>query len=168
MSKHTGGSACSWCIRPAHIKQGRIMLCQMHYRISSMRSNAKRHGKAVPSREQIEAMIPSPFECSSCNREMTWVGKFGASQKATLQHDRSGSMRIICLGCNTRHAHHPGDTFYDIPDGKKLCPDCSRVLPISSFCKDKSRPIGVKSYCRECSSVRNKIWRNGDANSVAV
>ena len=167
-TRKDGGSAfpdsCAWCQDAPHIKQGRIFLCAKHYRISSMRSRAKRDGKTVPTLAEVEAIIPSPFVCIGCDGVMSWVGG-PASKKATLQHDRSGRLRIICLGCNTRHAAHPGDTFYDIPAGHKFCPDCSEVLPLSNFARDRSRPIGRKSYCRPCASFRFKKWSSTNAVS---
>lgn len=150
--------ACAWCERPSHIKQGHILLCAMHYRIANMRTRAKRDGKLVPARVAIEALAPSPFECCCCQRPLTWLRENGASQQATLQHDRDGGLRIICLACNTRHAQHPGDTFYAIPGGHKRCPDCEQVLPLASFVIDRSRPVGRKSYCRPCSAARFKQW----------
>lgn len=154
---------CAWCERPSHIRQGRILLCAVHYRISSMRSRAKRDGKVAPDRREIEALIPSPFVCECCGREMTWLRMKGASRQATLQHDRDGALRIICLACNTRHAQHPGDSFYHIPEGHKRCPDCEQVLPLASFAIDRSRPIGRKSYCRSCAAVRFKRWEARNA-----
>lgn len=150
---------CAWCAEPPHIRQGNTLLCQMHYRISSMRSRAKRDNKVAPTRAEIEALVPSPFVCAPCGREMTWLRTGGASAQATLQHDRSGSLRILCLGCNTRHAAHAGDSFYDIPADMKFCADCSQTKPRAEFCADRSRPIGLKAYCRPCSSSRNKKWR---------
>jgi len=135
------------------------MLCARHYRISSMRSRAKQDGKAAPTREAIENLAPSPFVCVGCDREMTWLRENGASRQATLQHDRSGNLRIICLACNTRHARHPGDTFYNMPAVHKLCSKCERVLPHDSFSTDRSRPIGLKSSCRECSRKAHTNWR---------
>lgn len=160
-----GGAAasCAWCERPRHIKQGRIWLCEVHYRISSMRTRAKRDGKSVPSKEGIEALIPSPFVCAGCDRSMVWLRQHGASQQATLQHDRSGALRIICLACNTRHAQHPGDSYYEIPTDHKRCPDCEKVLPRSAFAMDRSRPIGLKAYCRPCSAARFKHWSGSHA-----
>lgn len=149
---------CAWCDDDAHIRQGRIMLCAVHYRISSMRARAKRDGKSVPSRDEIESLISYPFVCIGCEREMVWLRRDGASNQATLQHDRSGAIRILCLGCNTRHSNTPDDIFYDIPKESKHCPDCSKILPIEDFAVDKSRPVGRKSYCRSCSSDRFKKW----------
>ena len=149
---------CAWCERPSHIRQGRIRLCAMHYRISNMRSRARRDGKAVPTRQEIEALVPAPFVCVGCERPMSWLRANGASQQATLQHDRDGTLRLICLACNTRHAKHPDDSFYSIPKGHKRCPDCSQVLPLNSFAVDRSRPLGRVSYCRPCAAKRFKQW----------
>lgn len=150
---------CKWCDAPAHIKQGRIMLCAKHYRMSTMRSKAKSDGKYRPLYAELEALIPDPFECEGCGREMTWLRESGASVQVTLQHDRSGEIRLLCLGCNRRHAVHPGDSFYDIPDGHKWCAMCNQVLPHSEFARDRSRPIGLKGYCRQCSAKRHAKWR---------
>lgn len=157
--KDGGPAACAWCDRAAYIRQGRIMLCLVHYRISSMRSRATRDGKFVPTRQAIEALIPTPFDCIGCRRAMDWSRAAGASSQATLQHDRSGAMRIICLACNTRHAQHPGDTFYDVPDGHKRCAKCDRTLPHGSFSRDKSRPLGLRSSCRDCNHTAHTKWR---------
>lgn len=156
-------AACAWCDKPSHIQQGRILLCAMHYRISTMRSGAKRNGKLKPTRDQLEALVPFPFVCGCCDRQMTWLREGGASAQATLQHDRDGGLRIICLACNTRHAQHPGDSYYDVGKNHKRCPDCEAVLPLSAFAIDRSRPIGRKSYCRPCSAVRFKKWETSHA-----
>jgi hypothetical protein len=166
MDRNDGGPAsCAWCERPSHIKQGRILLCAMHYRIGSMRSRAKRDGKVTPSREELELIVPSPLVCIGCGKDMTWLRGPLTSRQATLQHDRDGGLRIICLGCNTKHSVHPGDSFYVIPCGHKRCPDCEKVMPVGEFSVDRSRPVGRKSYCRACSAIRHKNWRESHANS---
>lgn len=157
--KDGGPALCAWCDQPSHIRQGRILLCVKHYRFSGMRSRAKRDGKTVPTRDQLEAIIPEPFNCPACRRPMQWLRTLGASSQVTLQHDRSGELKLICLACNTRHAQHPGDSFYDIPEGKKRCPNCDQVLPLAGFAVDRSRPMGRKSFCRACSSVVHTLWR---------
>lgn len=150
-------------IRPSHIRQGRIMLCVVHYRMSSMRSRATRDGKSVPTISEIEALVPSPFRCEPCGRDMTWLREQGASIQVSLQHDRSGEVRLICLGCNTRHGAHPGDSFYRMPKGHKQCRSCKQVLPFSSFVVDRSRPIGLKGNCRTCCSTQWQRWNAGVA-----
>lgn len=164
-----GGPAfnCAWCDRPRHIRQGRIWLCEIHYRISSMRSRAKRDGKYVPTRHEIEALA-TDMTCCGCGKQMHWLRSFGASLQVTLQHDRSGAIRLLCLGCNTRHSVHPGDEFYVVLSGQKRCPDCGQTLPASSFARDMSRPIGLKTYCRDCSSIRHKNWRASHAYQITV
>jgi len=152
-------SPCAWCENPSHIKQGRIMLCATHYRIGSMRSRAKRDGKYVPSRAEIEKLIVEPFVCEGCGRGMNWLREQGASTQVTLQHDRSGNLRLICLGCNTRHAHHPGDLYWSLGPGQKYCGKCDRVLPETDFVKDVSRPRGLKGWCRSCSSTSVTGWQ---------
>lgn len=160
----SGAEQCAWCDEPAHIRQGRIQLCAKHYRFSSMRSRAKRDGKYVPTLGEMEALA-ADMCCDGCGRTMTWLRIGGASAQATLQHDRSGRLRLLCLACNTRHAQHPGDSFYDIPDGMKRCPDCEQVLPLALFSVDRSRPLGRKSYCRACASVRHKKWSANHAHA---
>jgi hypothetical protein len=129
----------------------------MHYRISSMRSRAKRDGKTVPTRSEIEGMAAT-MVCIGCSRRMNWLRSEGASTQATLQHDRDGGVRLLCLACNTRHAQHPGDTFYGVASNEKWCPDCDQILPKGSFAKDRSRPVGLKSYCRPCAAARYRSW----------
>ena len=155
-----GGPACAWCSEPKHIKQGRIWLCKIHYRFQSMRVRAKRDDKAVPSYEMLYSMASSSMICPGCNRTMNWLAKEGRSTVVTLQHDRNGTMRFLCLSCNTRHAFMPGDSFYHAPKDKKFCPDCREWLDFDSFATDKSgRWMDRKTYCRRCSNVRHKNWR---------
>lgn len=149
---------CAWCDEPKHVKQGRISLCAMHYRISSMRACARRNGKLVPTRQEIEWFALN-MSCFGCGKEMHWLAVDGRKDQATLQHDRDGTIRLLCLSCNVRHSHNPDDSFYELPKNHKHCPDCEKVLPYSSFCKDKSRPVGLKSYCRGCAKNRHKQWR---------
>ena len=156
---------CAWCDRLAHIRQGRLMLCATHYRISSMRSRARRDGKHTPNRREIEALITEPLTCSGCQRQMNWLRVDGASTQVTLQHDRGGSIRLLCLGCNTRHAAHPDDSFYSIPAGSKWCPGCRKTLLRDAFSRDRSRPIGLKSRCRQCVTAQYKKWNAIHANS---
>jgi len=165
MSKPDNPFACAWCDEAAHIRQGRVMLCATHYRISSMRARAARDGKMVPTRDEIASLAAQSMTCVGCKRPMNWLRSSGTSTQVTLQHDRDGTIRLLCLACNTRHAQHPGDSFYTIPAAKKWCPDCGDVLPKADFCRDLSRPLGLKSYCRKCSAARHHKWRIKHANA---
>jgi hypothetical protein len=153
------------CVDMASARLGNARYCDRHYRFASMRASAKRDGKSVPSWDELESLTPNGLLCL-CGRTMNWRAKDGASTVITLQHDRDGKHRLICLACNTRHAQHPGDSFYQLPAGHKRCQDCSRVLPVEAFSLDRSRPIGRKSYCRECANVRHEKWSNTNREHV--
>jgi RNase P subunit RPR2 len=153
-----GGQLCA-CGEPSHKRQGNRHLCAMHYRIANMRARAKRDGKVVPATSRVEALA-SDMACSGCRRVMHWLREDGASLQATLQHDRDGTIRVLCLGCNTRHAQHPGDSFYSLKPEEKFCAKCCRFLPAHDFTRDRSRPIGLKSSCRACSAKLHKEWRS--------
>lgn len=147
---------CMWCDQPAARRQGRIWLCAKHYRFQQMRTRAKRDGKVVPSYSELEAMSTV---CLGCAGQTHWLVSDGPRpRQATLQHDRSGRMLLLCLACNTRHTAHPGDEFYDVPSDHKRCGACKTVKPFSSFVTDRSRPIGLKSSCRECSCEHHREW----------
>jgi hypothetical protein len=124
-----------------------------------MRNRAQNMGKTVPSKEAllalIDKLISQGMKCIGCDRVMRWLGNKGESSLVTLQHDRNGDFRLICLGCNTRHAYHPGDTFYDVKPGEKICNGCGKVKGVSEFNKDLTRPGGLRSCCRDCQKIRN-------------
>lgn len=160
-----GPDVCSRCGEGALLRQGNQLLCPKHYRFGQMRQRARRDGKVVPTWAELETMFAALVDmaCPLCSRKMNWRRAAGESTCATLQHYRDGTLDIICLACNTRHAQHPGDTYRELPPDAKHCPDCSRVLPRSSFATDRSRPIGLKSYCRGCSAARHAKWRSRHA-----
>ncbi len=160
-----GGPAfpCKWCSRVSVRKQGRIWLCAQHYRLQQMRVNAKRHKKEVPSYEVLEHLahwLGNPPICPICHRFMNWLAVDGAASVVTLQHDRSGDIRLMCLACNTKHAAMPNDTFYSLPSGHRRCPRCEQTKPFAAFSLDRSRVFPHrKTYCKECASVYHKEWR---------
>ena len=73
MSKPDNPFACAWCDEAAHIRQGRVMLCATHYRISSMRARAARDGKMVPTRDEIASLAAQSMTCVGCKRPMNWL-----------------------------------------------------------------------------------------------
>lgn len=89
----------------------------MHRRFNQMRGSAKSSGKYVPEISELRALAKRLFkmECPCCLQAMTWRRVKGISNVITLQHDRSGSIRLICFRCNVRHGSLPGDSFYDLP-----------------------------------------------------
>ena len=159
MSKPDGGPAtCKWCAEPSFRKQGRIWLCVKHYRFQVMRTTAQRRGVSVPSYETMDDILPEDMACPGCARTMVWTQAEDRSRVLSLQHDRSGRILFLCRSCNTRHAHHDGDSFYDVPGGHKRCPGCNKALPYSDFTKDSRKFLGLKTYCRECSNERHREW----------
>ena len=121
---------CIWCEIEAFRKQGHIWLCKKHYRFQQMRVSAKHNGKPVPSYEWLEDTWNAlQGKCPICQREINWLSSDGTSTVITLQHDRCGNLRLLCLSCNTRHASFCGDSFYSADPTKRVCPRCRKELP---------------------------------------
>jgi len=152
---------CSRCECDATIKQGNQHLCDTHYRFGQMRASAKRNGKLVPTHEQLEAIVSGGMNCPDCGVQMNWRSKDGKSTVASLQHYRSGSIGIVCLSCNTRHAAMDGDRYCDISKDHKRCPSCLKTKPESAFSTDNGRTgkLKRKSICKQCSDAKVNQWR---------
>lgn len=137
------------------------MLCDMHYRFGQMRANAKRHGKTIPTREQLSQMSGASLICPDCNVRMNWRAKDGQNTVASLQHYRDGSMNIVCRSCNTRHAFMPEDSYREMPKDYKLCPTCKTIKPLFEFTKDNYQAGHVKRKrkCRSCSDKLVNQWK---------
>lgn len=152
---------CSVCGLDSTIKQGNQMLCDMHYRFGQMRSNAKRHGKVVPSREQLSQMSGVSLICPDCGVQMNWRAKDGQNTVASLQHYRDGTMNIVCRSCNTRHAFMSEDSYRDMPKDHKLCHVCKEIKPLAEFTKDsyQSGQAKRKRKCRSCSDKLVNEWK---------
>lgn len=158
---------CGRCQDPSIRKQGHQWLCAKHYRFGQMKACAKRHGKAVPTHEQLDNLLSyaNGLICKDCDREMNWLSVDGPSTVVSLQHYRSGSMALVCRACNTRHARMEADTFCDLPRGEKRCPGCGDIKPLAEFGRDNSgRWDNRRTYCRRCANERHKEWvgRNRD------
>lgn len=160
-------AVCKWCVEPGYKIQGSILLCAKHYRMQTMRTRAKRDGKVVPSYELLERLSVN-MVCVKCKRTMTWLRTLGVSQQASLQHDHSGEIKIICLGCNSSHRHNPNDSFYSIPDDHKFCKHCKLVLPLNRFHKDSHNSTGVTSHCRKCNTIKHGEWSRKNADHIRV
>ena len=119
---------------------------------------AKADGKAVPALAWLEANVPEGMVCPCCHRTMNWLRKDGGSTCITLQHDRDGTMRLICFGCNSRHSHMPGDSFYQLPSGTKKCHYCGEIKPDAEFY--------ASTLCVVCRPLRMKAWRDANPEKV--
>jgi hypothetical protein len=152
---------CSWCSVTSVMKQGRIFLCEKHYRFQQMRSSAKRKEKLVPSYLELENLLSflQEMKCPTCKRVMNWRSYQGETTVITLQHDRGGRVRFLCRSCNTRHAVLPGDSFYSASKRKKLCQMCGLTKAKKEFYADRSRTSKLKSQCKVCSDSLVIAWR---------
>lgn len=137
-----------------------------------MRIEAKREGKSVPSTRDIEQLASGGMFCYACGDEMFWhisMSPCGRKKVASLQHDRSGTVRLLCVGCNSRHQHMPGDSFYSLEPGYKWCRRCKRVLLLSKFSvygSDSRHSGQVYSYCKSCNRERSKKYRKNHLEKV--
>ena len=128
-------------------------------RMLQMRWAAKYNGKTVPSIAELEAMIPKDIVCPECKRKMNWFRKEGHSTVITLQHDRDGKHRILCQGCNVRHAFMRRDDFYKFPKDKKRCYVCGTVKPLTEFWTDNStRWMNKFGKCKPCGNKKHQEW----------
>jgi len=151
---------CAKCEEPSVIQQGHQKLCERHYRFASMRSGAKKANKYVPSHEELEVLFDPEMICPDCKVKMNWRAKDGRSTVATLQHYRDGTLGIVCLSCNTRHAFMPEDTYREMPKDHKYCPKCKSIKHENDFYLDAHRQgvLKRKSYCNKCSDESYKKW----------
>lgn len=160
---------CSVCGEAIAVKQANRPRCEKHHRFGKMRSTARRDNKAVPTMDELESMSGSSLVCPDCGVKMNWLARDGKSTVASLQHYRNGTMEIVCLSCNTRHASMVGDSYKSMPKDHKKCPCCEQIKPLVEFTLDSSRsgPAKRKSKCRKCSDDSVNQWRkeNRDKNN---
>ncbi len=166
----TPSKTCAQCDEPATKRRNQTHLCVVHYRIQQMRQDSQVDSKPIPTRESLESLVGQIVEsgmvCVFCDRVMNWLKKDGIKTIVTLQHDRNGGFRLICLSCNTRHQHFPGDSFYATPKGHKLCTRCKQVKPFEEFYPHVGNGVNARrSRCRVCdlAVARDDRLANGDA-----
>jgi hypothetical protein len=157
----TNNGACK-CGKPGFRFRGERWLCVQHNRMEMMITTSKERGLRVPTKQELEAMFfeveSNGMKCPHCGIKMNWSRSDGMMSVLSLQHDRSGDLRLICMGCNVRHAAVPGDRFFDIPLDHKHCPQCKTVKLIeSNFYRLSSG--NLSSWCRACRKRINKqMW----------
>lgn len=149
----TGLKKCPLCEQDAVRKVGRGLACLLHYRIKHMRYTARQAGKSVPTIKELESLFASldGMKCPHCRGQMRLHSGGGPAtgDVVSLQHDRSGAVRLLCLSCNAKHALYEGDSFYGLPvnPDAKACTRCREIKPIGSFRLQRKR---VRSLCRQC------------------
>jgi hypothetical protein len=160
-SSEQTGKICSQCDFEATYVFGHTRLCDIHYRIKQMRENSKSHGKYSPTRKELEDLIPEDMKCPECKVTMRWRRKLyekGVNNQITIQHWRDGTIGLICLSCNARHASMPDDSYKDMPKDHKLCPRCQQILHENNFCVKNSRAVLKRnSICNSCNRELRKI-----------
>ena len=134
------------------------------YRLKQMRTHSKYYGKSSPSRDDLLLLIPKDMKCPSCEVKMIWTApkKVGLRRVISLQHDRSGKIRLICFSCNSRHSHLKcsESVFYSMGRDKKYCNGCQRVKSINDFWADNSNSSTVKrkGRCKICAYKSHRRW----------
>ncbi len=134
-----------------------------------MRVNAKRHGKTVPTYEQLHEMLRSDMKCRDCPIIMNWLSGEGLTTVMTLQHYRNGTFGLVCKGCNTRHGSMPDDLYLSISSEEKWCPGCKKVKNLAEFFKDNSKKLKrykVRARCKGCCEVQRTKWRKNNKERV--
>lgn len=129
--------------------------CVKHYRFHNMKSRACTSRKRSPLMAELELLVPVDMVCPPCGRKMNWLYEDGRSTVITLQHDRSGEVRMICMACNVRHSRNPGDSFYKLRPDQWRCAVCKKIKDRSEFVRVGNR-IGA---CLPCHNQRGKKWK---------
>lgn len=161
---------CKWCGDVAYRKNSATWLCRKHFRFLRMRIDSKRKNKKVPSYEWLEREWDFiKGLCPICHSKMYWLRKEGGNKVVTIQHDRKGTIRLICLSCNVRHMHFKGDSFYTRNKNRKICAKCKKEKPFSDFYKLRiaSNILGLNSQCKNCYNKRGLIYRNKNRKRIS-
>lgn len=152
-------SHCRICNATATRTRYRQELCDRHYRLRQMRYKAKADGVYSPSMIELEQLVDGcGMVCPACGVNMDWTGGDGRKKQVTLQHNRDGTIQLLCLSCNSRHQHFDGDSFYVWDHTKKKCILCGIIHDKSQFWKNRSNPDGLQSYCKQCKLDRDKLY----------
>lgn len=152
-----GNIQCSLCDFPATQFHGRRKLCDRHYRLNNMVYRSRYRNQVTPTLAELELLIPADMRCPTCLRTMNWLAKDGHSTVAAIQHDRGGAVRILCQGCNARHGKMPGDSFYSLPPGMKVCGKCGEIKTLDEFHLRSSSGFSRRAFrCKPCQAERDR------------
>lgn len=153
----------SGCEREAtHAVNLRQRYCSFHKKVLNSIICAKRRGKSVLPFSEIESLFLNTKNCRGCGVSLDpFLRIVKGSPRAnapTLQHDRNGSLSVLCLSCNISEGKSKiGEMFLDLV-GEKSCPVCEMVLSHDSFYVFKSGENVGKLYpiCKACSRAKCK------------
>ena len=160
---------CYICGNITFKRNGRSNLCETHHRFIQMQKTAKQDGKYIPSIYEIENLAPKNMNCADCGCLMHWIDNDNRAFGAVLQHYRNGTLGIVCLSCNTKHGHMPGDSYRNVPVGEKLCRTCKTIKPLSMFSlrKDGKKPYPL-TKCKICAHEVHKRWRKNNPEKYKI
>ena len=135
--------------------------CAKHFRFTRMIRAARGRNKYVPTFHELEVLLENlvNFQCPSCQKQMKFtVYESGMPDIVSLQHNRDGSISLICLSCNSRHQHYPNDSFYFRDKNMKRCSKCKTEKMLNQFHKSNNTVniLKLQTYCKDCI----KIGRN--------
>ena len=124
------------CSKLSQISHGKgRQYCLKCYRFRRMKDGAKKGNKYQPSWEELEYLFHHTIknmQCPTCEKKMIWHGSLGTRKDViSLQHNKSGTLMLICCSCNSAHGHsHLNDRYFDIPNNCKYCAQCKKLLLI--------------------------------------
>ena len=127
--------------------------CELHHRISRMRRGCTQRNLHAPSEQELESLFNTldKMRCPVCGDKMQLMPE-GRKGLVTIQHDRDGNVRLLCLACNVRHSDYPADTFYEKHQSEKWCNHCRQFRPLSRFNCDIHHKNGKRSWCKDCDN----------------
>lgn len=131
--------------------------CIMHERIRQMIKAAKEAHKYTPSMQELEDLFwgAKNMMCKHCGKKMKMrAGKDGRRGCViTLQHNKDGSLDLICQSCNTKEGHTKHDKAFSMPKGKYVCSQCCDMKDIHMFAKCATNHKGHSSVCKQCVKI---------------
>lgn len=157
--QYSPAAKCAKCSELGFRFRGGRWLCLIHNRIDTMQNSARSKGKYVPSEAELlklaARLVRRNMKCDVCEATMHWHTTGSRNYTVSLQHDRSGKVRLICMGCNQRHDDLPGDSLYELPKDHWRCARCEKVKPLPAFYKDRAG-----SCCKSCRKTLNaEMWK---------
>ncbi len=170
--------------------RGSFFHATLRKRFSNMRHGARYCNKYVPTYEELHGLFAQIIDmvCPACSRTMNLTDASGPRKlRMTLQHDHSGTLRMICFSCNAAHGQSKlGDAFFSIPAGSKYCARCETIKPVEDFWRLNSVRTsyhGRHAACKQCLShsqavyyaahreeqrERCKVWRAANVDKCAA
>lgn len=129
-------------------------------RLARMRENAKQNGKAVPSVDELTAIIRD--DCEICGVVFTATGGPRLSTPS-LQHWPDGRYSLLCCTCNAAHGNlNEPDHLYRRAAGLWTCPACGAVDHATA------RPFKHSTYCRPCQQKHSEAWKAANRTTYAA